>query len=141
MKPWLLSHSSDYPPALIMGSARNYISCPSPLIRLANACERWSGVAVTESQICFDSPRCHLLVVSDRFSFFLRAGCAFPGGSRPKTKPGNKGSISKLIRLQTCFGRTNHFITSFTIGHHRSSEKQYFITNFLHLGCIHNFCQ
>lgn len=33
--------------------------------------ERCSGVTVTESQICFDSPRCHLLVVCDRFQGFF----------------------------------------------------------------------
>lgn len=69
MKPWLLSHSSDYPPALITDWVHNYISCPCPLIRLVNARERWKRVAIIDFQICFDSPHCRLLVASDCFHF------------------------------------------------------------------------
>lgn len=79
MKSWLLSHSLDYPPALI--TVYNYITCPSPLIRLANACERWSRVTVTQSQICFDSLCCHLLVVSDYFRFSKSWQCVFLVGA------------------------------------------------------------
>ena len=103
------------------GSVHSYISCPSPLKRFANACERWSRVTVTQFPICFDPPHCHLLVVNNCFGF-RSTGCVFPGGSRPKTKPGNKDSISRLIKLQICFGRTNHFITSYAMGYHASSE-------------------
>lgn len=57
-------------------------------------------------------------------------------GAGEKTKPGNKGSISGLIRLQTCDGTRNHFITSVTTGHLGRSEQRYFTANFLHVGFV-----
>lgn len=104
----------------------------SLLMRLANACERWRRVAVTDFQICFDSPRFHLPVIS-YYRFVFRA-LAVHLSVEAGQKPGNKGGISRLISLQTCFGRTNHFITTFTIGH--PPEQQYFMANFQHLGFI-----
>lgn len=103
MKPWLLSHSSDYPPALIMDSVHNYISCPSSLT-LANVNGWLSRVAITDFQICFDSPFCPLHVVCDCFRFSKSCLCV-SCGRRPNTKPGNKSSISRLIRLQTALAR------------------------------------
>lgn len=113
-----------------MACVHNYISCPSLLIRLTNACERWSGVTITDSQICFWLSALSSLCCKWSLSVFSRAGCVFPGWSRPNTKPGNKGSISKLIRLQTCFGRRNHFIMSFTIGHQKLFQVAIFHSQF-----------
>lgn len=124
MKPWLLSRCTDYPPAQTTATVHDYISAPSPLIMCVN----------NEAESLL-----HTVISLFGRSGFLRGGCVFPGGRIPKTKPGNKDSISSLIRLPTCFGKTNHFITPFTIGHHSLSEVQYFKANFPYLGFIHQF--